>query len=149
MSNSLLEKIRSDQLQARKNKDTIASNLLTTLLGEVMAIGKNSGNRDPEQPEIIQTVKKFLKSNAEAKDSMEKAGRDSTELDQEKKILEIYLPTQLGESQLKELIQGYVDELSEKSMKQMGAVMGKLKSNHDGEYDGKMASSIVKSLLTW
>jgi uncharacterized protein len=147
MSNALLEKLRSDQLQARKNKDVIASNLLTTLLGEIMTIGKNAGNREPEDTEIIQTVKKFLKSNAEAKDSLVKAGRNSAELDQEKKILEIYLPTQLSEGQLKGIIQNYIDELSEKSMKQMGTVMGKLKSKYDGEYDGKMASSIVKSLL--
>lgn len=148
MSDSLVAKIRADQLQARKVKDTVASNLLTTLLGEALAVGKNAGNREPNESEVIQVVKKFLKSNVEALGSLEKAGRDTSDLEQEKRILETYLPAQLSEADLTKIITGYIEKLEEKSPKQMGIIMSQLKSNYDGQYDGKQASQLVRAALS-
>ena len=65
----------------------------------------------------------------------------------EKEILSAYLPTQLGEAQLEEIISTMVAELPEKSMKMMGQIMGKLNKAHGGAFDGKVASEIVKRQL--
>lgn len=61
MSEMLIVKIKHDQLVARKNRDQIESTLLTTLIGEADMVGKNNGNRDPFDEEVISVVKKFLK----------------------------------------------------------------------------------------
>jgi uncharacterized protein len=60
--------------------------------------------------------------------------------------LEGYLPAQLGEAQLRTLIEGLIGE-QPKSLKLMGSIMGKLRADHDGEYDPTVASRITKALL--
>jgi uncharacterized protein YqeY len=54
----------------------------------------------------------------------------------------------MSEVQLVEAIEVIVDGLGEKSPKLMGAVMSELKVRHAGEYDGQLASKLVKEALT-
>jgi uncharacterized protein YqeY len=96
----LIEKIKHDQLVARKNRDQIESTLLTTLIGEADMVGKNNGNRDPFDEEVISVVKKFLKGVNETIAILEKSGRDVSQFEKEREILDSYLPTQLTKEKI-------------------------------------------------
>ncbi|MDH5717253.1 MAG: GatB/YqeY domain-containing protein [Spirochaetia bacterium] len=144
----MLEKLRKDSLQARKDKNTVKANLLTTLLSEALMIGKNDGNREPTEEEITAVIKKFLKSLNEAIESLEKSGRDVTKEKQEKEILESFLPRQLSEEELDKIIQELAAALPEKSPKFMGQVMSNLKEKYPNQFDGKLASQLVKKHLS-
>lgn len=61
-------------------------------------------------------------------------------------ILEYYLPKQLSESQLTQIVVNLVNEYSY-TIKEMGKVMSYLKENFSGQYDGKLASEIIKKVL--
>ena len=74
MMRMLIEKIKHDQLVARKNRSTVESTLLTTLIGEADMVGKNNGNRDPFDEEVISVVKKFLKGVNETIDILSRSG---------------------------------------------------------------------------
>ncbi|MDH5719338.1 MAG: GatB/YqeY domain-containing protein [Spirochaetia bacterium] len=143
----LLEQLKKDSLNARKEKNTIKSNLLTTLISEAVMIGKNDGNREPTEEEITAVIKKFIKSNKEATAALQKSGRDDSKEIEEEKILTSYLPKQLSESELESIIQEIISKLSEKSPKMMGQVMSELKNNYAGLFDGQTASQIVKKNL--
>ena len=61
----------------------------------------------------------------------------------EKAVLEQYLPAQLGEAQLEELIRKLSAELG---ATQIGPLMAELRKRHGGQYDGKLASEIIQKL---
>lgn len=145
--NIMLEMIKRDQksarLEYRKDKTPelrIKSSLLTTLVGELENVAKSKTVTE----EITQgLVTKFLKG---AKDSLPHArGEDEViRLQEEIKILEGYLPVQLTELDLSLIVKQY---LVENEGVNIGQVMGYLKSSYNGQFDGKLASKIVRDLL--
>lgn len=149
---SLLNTIRQDQLASRKEGDKTRSTLLTTLLGEAAMVGKNDGNRETTDSEVIQIVKKFIKNIDETLKAMMDLDNlvltNDSVLTTEREILESYLPKQLDEQGIKDAVAAIVATLHEKSPKMMGVVMKELKSKYDGQYDGKVASQIVKESLS-
>ena len=64
----------------------------------------------------------------------------------EKEILEKFLPSQLSEDQLKAIVVALKKEY-DAGPKDMGKILGTLKMRHSGQYDGKMASDITKTVL--
>ena len=145
---TLLEKIKQDNIAARKAKNTVKFALLTTLVSEISNIGKNDGNRETTEPESIAVVKKFIKGVDETLKALEFSSDPRVLVAiEEKKILESYLPTQLSEIELTAVVDQIISTLADRSPKQMGVVMKRLKEMHDGRYDGKIASGIIKSRL--
>lgn len=141
---SLLQTIKQHQLEARKAHEVIKTNLLTTLIGEASMIGKNDGNRETTDEEVIDTINKFIKN---IKFTLEKVGGDLkslTELD----ILQAYLPKQLTLEKLEHVIDTAIQVSESTTLKDMGKVMGFLKEHCHGFYDAKTASEIVKRKLS-
>jgi len=143
----LLDQLNSEYMTARKEKNQVKANLLGTLISEARMIGKNDGNRETTDDEVLTLVKKFLKANEEAVAALEKSGRDSNQEKEEKVILEGYLPQQLTTEELEKAIAEIVSGLAEKSPKAMGQVMAELKSAFPNRFDGKAASEISRRLL--
>ena len=144
---SLIKKIKADQLQARKNRDTIAKPLLTTLLGDAEAIGKNDGGRGTTDGEVELLVKSFLKKLNETIIAIEDREGDTTIFEAEKVILNGYLPQQMSIDDLTSEIVAFVVELDDQSMKSMGKVMNHLKLNFPNKFDNKLASTIIRAEL--
>lgn len=144
----LLNKIKADQLAARKAKDGLATALLTTLIGDAEMVGKNAGRLVTDE-EVVAVIKKFIKNIdfgiASTKDVSNIDGSADYYVNQlkEKSILEQYLPQQLDMIRLKMVI----TDLSFKVGKSTSAIMKELKAQYAGKYDGKMASDIVKSVV--
>lgn len=139
---TLLDKIRADQLQARKENNKTKATVLTTLIGEAAMIGKNAGNRDTTDDETAKVIVKFVKGIVETQNLTRGVNKDKfNELEVEKQILEAYLPKQLTVDELKEII---LTNFTEKP--NVGAVMAYLKANYNGLYDGKIASGLVNTL---
>lgn len=140
---SLLEKIKKDQLSARKEKRATEATLLTTLIGEASMIGKNDGNRDSTDQEVMAVIKKFVKNLDEILNVVDKDSSAFSNASFEKEFLNNYLPQQLSKDKLTQLVSEFVGN----STMQMGHVMKWLKENYDGQYDGKLASQVVKKCL--
>lgn len=141
---SLIQTIKADQLQARKNKEQLRASLLTTLLGEATAIGKNDGNRETTDAEVMAMIKKFVKN---INDTLPHRPND-TNLIEERDILMQYLPKQLTSEELVLVVQNIIAENDLEGPKAMGAVMKVLKEHHDGQYEGKLASQIAREALS-
>lgn len=137
---SLLQTIKADQLTARKARQALNAALLTTLIGEAELVGKNNGNRAPTDDEVMATIKKFIKNNETIQGAHRLPSHDA-----EITILKAYLPQQLTEAQLKELIDSTIALADKKPT--VGELMSKLKTNFGGQYDGALASRLIKAAL--
>ena len=63
-------------------------------------------------------------------------------------ILEEFLPEQLSEDKIREVVTAVIDQLGASSMADMGKVMGSANQQLAGKADGKLIAQIVKSLLS-
>jgi uncharacterized protein len=145
---SLLNSIKSAQLQARKTRDTITINALTTLIGEAEAIGKNDGNRETTDAEVVALIKKFIKNLDEVIRVVTPGFSHDQLARKEKVILEQFLPTQLTSVELRGILKELTNELNAHTLREMGKIMKVLKERFDGQYDGTVASTLVKEMLT-
>lgn len=81
--------------------------------------------------------------------SLKKADRTDLieQTNEEIQILSLYLPEQLGDDELEEIVRKVVDEVGATSMKDMGKIMGKAMPLVNGRADGKRINEMVKKIL--
>lgn len=143
----LIAAIQRETLAARKAADKIKASLLVTLGAEIAKVGKDAGNRATTEDEAVKVIKKFL-TNVEDSLAVIKDEARANALRAEKEILQSFMPAQVSPEALKVAIADIVAQLPEKSLKAMGAVMGKLKAQFGANYDGALASQLVKAALS-
>lgn len=142
---SLMKTIRTDLDETRFAKsDKVKIALLSTLYAEAYKIDKV----DTSDDKVIAIVRKFVTNAEESAKARASRGEATDKEKYEIEVLTRYLPKQLTEEQLEATIEGIIAVLPERSIKMMGAVMAKLKAGFGGEYDGKLASDLVKKTLT-
>lgn len=140
---SLMQQIRDKQLAARKAGHAEAV-LYTTLLGEAAMIGKNDGNRETSDAEVVAVVKKFVKNINDTLVHLDQSSNQYSLLVAEVKCLEQFLPLQLTESAIEHFVRAQVAA----GAANMGLIMKALKDRYAGQYDGQLASAVVKRVLS-
>ena len=136
----LLEKIKADQLAARRARDSFTATALTTLLGEASP----SGTQKATDEDVLKTVQKFVKNIRDNAKILKNDPEALTRLGAELAIFESYLPQQLSDMDLAVIIRNYIKNHDCDSV---GKVMGFLKSEYAGCYDGKKAAMFAKERL--
>ena len=121
---------------ARKNGDKFAVTVLSTLLGEMQ--NKIPKDATPEQQHAQATaiVKKFIEG---VNENLAHRGSDYPALSRELAILEAFMPMQLNDAELKDVVATIVADVG----KNKGAIMKALKAGYPNMYDGKKAAGIV------
>ena len=149
---SLKKKIEEKLNEALKAKD---KNTYPTLRLVVSAIkdaeiaGRTKGQKELSDSDITSILKKMIKQRNESCDVYKKAGRNEL-LENETKEIEVissFLPKQLSEEETKKICEDAIKSSGASSMKDMGKVMGILKSKHADTLDFSKVSSIIKKLL--
>ena len=150
---SLKKKIEEKLNKALKEKD---KNIYPTLRLIVSAIkDAEIANRTKEQKDILDSditaiLKKMIKQRNESCEVYKKAERIEL-LDNEMKEIEVintFLPKQLNDEETKKICEEVVKSVDATSMKDMGKVMGTLKSKYSDTLDFSKVSPIIKKLLT-
>lgn len=144
---SLMEQFRGDQVAARKGKKTEMASILTTLISEAAMIGKNNGNRETTDEEVIAVIKKFIKNSTEVMEHADPTSKTYADAEYEIKFLTMYLPRQMPDDVLRATIATIGEELNLHSPKDMGTLMKILKERHSGSYDSETASTFVREYL--
>jgi hypothetical protein len=95
--------------------------------------------------EIAQLVRKEINKRSEAIDFARRGGRHELvgENERQKAILERYLPRQLSAEELEHTIAALAAELATTAI---GPLMAKLRERHAGQFDGQLASQIIRKL---
>ena len=148
---SLKEKLQNDLTDAMRSRDELRSStirmVLTAIKNEEVS-GKEA--RELSDGEIITVLSREAKKRREAVEAFEQAGandRAATEKAEGGVIAE-YLPKQLSESEIKELIAAAIKESGATTPAQMGLVMKALQPKIAGKADGGTVSALVKAALT-
>jgi uncharacterized protein YqeY len=99
--------------------------------------------------DIMSILKKMIKQRNESCEVYKKAGRNELLENETKeiKVISNFLPKQLSEEETKKLCQEAIKSSGASSMKDMGKIMGILKSKHADTLDFSKVSLIIKELL--
>ena len=136
----LMETIRKDMFEAKKVKDTVKSNLLSTLFSEMFNQSKTGKEFTADNE--LKIIRKFLK-NIDETLHLDIPDDSKVKMKAEKDILESYLPKQMSKEEIEKIVIGLITE--GKTMKE---IMPHFKEHYNGEYDGRTVSEIVKSKTT-
>jgi uncharacterized protein YqeY len=143
----IINKIKEDQLQARKDRLKYLSSFLTTLLCEVSKTGLDDCKRESTDTEAIAVIKKFIKNSDEILENLEESDERFQNAKYEINILNNYLPRQLTSLELDHEIDTIIDAHGLDSIKGLGIIMKELNSKFLGLFNGKEASQIAKSKI--
>lgn len=140
----LFDYIQAERLKARKAgpSQSVVADLLATVTGEVNAVAKNDGNREVTDQDVLKVLKKFAEGSKEMIRLAPESGLGriaTVELNE----LTKYLPQQMSEDELRNAI----SDLIATGVSTLPMMMAALKTNYNGRYDGKLASTLVKELL--
>ena len=147
---SLQQKVMSQLKEAMKAKDKVALESLRAVKSALLLAQTSGDNKELTEEDEIKLVQKLVKQRKESAALYAKQGREDLaepELAQAK-ILEQFLPEQLSEDDLKQVISKIIEQVGASSMKDMGKVMGMASKQLAGKADGKAISTIVKQLLS-
>ena len=147
---SLQAKIMDVMKTAMKAKDSVALEALRAIKSEIL-LAQTSGNGDgtlSEEDEIklLQKLVKQRKDSATIFTEQGRADLAEPELAQIK-VIEQFLPAQLTEEEVENIVKNIIAEGGFSGMAAMGQVMGLASKALAGQADGKTVSTIVKKLL--
>ena len=149
---SLRSQIEEKLNQALKNKDKNTYptlRLMVSAIKDVEIANRSKGKKDILDSDITAILKKMIKQRNESCELYKKAGRAEL-LDNEKKeidVINVFLPKQLNDEETKKICEDAIKSSGAASMKDMGKVMGILKSKHADTLDFAKVSSVIKGLL--
>ena len=150
---NLRETIAAAMKDALKAKDQTAlatMRLISAALKDRDIAARGSGNQDGiSDEEILSMMQTMIKQRNESA-KMYRDGNRPELADAEEaeiRIITGFLPTQLGEAEIKAAIGVAIEATGAASIKDMGQVMGHLKKAHAGQMDFSMASQMVKAAL--
>lgn len=145
---TLLSQITEDRKQAMRDKNEIKKTILNYALAQIKN-KKIELQKDTEDADIIQIIKKEVKALNESIGFLEKAEK-SQELEEEKQkkiILEFYLPQTLSREKTEEAIKKTIAELGITDIKTgRWQVMKALMATYKWEIDGSLVNEIINTL---
>ena len=148
---ALKEKLQNDLTEAMRARDEVRSStirmVLTAIKNEEVS-GKEA--RELTDSEVITVLSREAKKRREAAEAFEQAGAADRAANEkaEGAIIAEYLPAQLSESEIKELIAAAITETGATGPQQMGQVMKLIQPKIAGRADGGIVSSLVKAALS-
>ena len=133
-----------------KDKNTYPTlRLVVSAIKDAEIAARTKDQKEMKDSDIIAILKKMVKQRNESCDVYKKAGRNEL-LENEKKEIEVisaFLPKQLSEEETKKICEEVIKSSGASSMRDMGKVMGTLKSKHSDALDFSKVTSILKELL--
>lgn len=138
----------SDLKEAMRNKDAIKRTVLRTVLSEIRntEIAKQNTLDDSGIEVVITKQAQQRKDSIEAYIAAERHDLVDKET-QELNILSSYLPEQMSDDEIKEIVKTVIQDLGAADISDMGKVMGAIMPKVRGRADGKVVNGMVTQIL--
>ncbi|MBQ6448008.1 GatB/YqeY domain-containing protein [Cytobacillus oceanisediminis] len=146
---SLLERLNNDMKQAMKNKEkdklVVIRMIKAAIQNERIKLG-----RDLSEEDELSVLSREVKQRKDSLHEFEKAGREDLvdKIRAELKHVEIYMPEQLSEEELAEIVKQTIADTGASSKKEMGKVMAALMPKVKGKADGSLVNKLVQQHLS-
>ena len=145
----MLNQLQEELKVAMKGGDRAAMTGLRNIIGKLKAaqIDKGESLNEEESMKILKSTAKQLKESVE---QYNKGGREDLVQKElfELSLIEKYLPEQLSEDKIRNLVKKTIQSAGAESMQDMGRVMGVLMQELAGSADGKLVQQIVQEELS-
>jgi uncharacterized protein YqeY len=132
------------------DKETTATLRLVSAAIKNRDIEARTGSAPADDDQLVtEVLQKMIKQRRESADVYRKGGREDRAAAEESEIavIERFLPRQMSDEEARAAIAAIVAETGASSIKDMGRVMGEVKSRHAGELEAARASALVKAAL--
>ncbi|TDO84488.1 hypothetical protein DFR79_12152 [Halanaerobium saccharolyticum] len=145
----LKKQLMEDMKKAMKEKDKERLSVIRMTRSEIKNKEIETGEELDDQ-QVIAVIARQVKQIKDSLPDFEKSGQEDVmrKLNQEIEILQEYLPAQMSEAEVEELVDQIIEETGAENMSDMGEVMGKIMPQIKGRADGSMVSSKVKEKLS-
>ena len=148
MDNEMFQRLMDDMKTAMKARDMAKVNTLRGVIARVKDLTVNAG-KDMTDDAVLSVIAKGVKQREESIAQFEQAGRaelaagERAEMD----LLRRYLPEQLSEAAVAELVKAVVAGFGAVTRKDMGRVIKEVMARAGGRADGKLVSRLVGAAL--
>ncbi|MBF0706501.1 MULTISPECIES: GatB/YqeY domain-containing protein [Bacillales] len=146
---SLNDRLTADMKVAMKNKEKNKLSVIRMVKSSIQNESIKLGHDLTEEEELT-VLTREVKQRKDSLLEFEKAGRSDLvqNLDEELSILSVYLPKQLSEEEVDQIVQKVISETGASSKKDMGMVMGALMPRVKGKADGGLVNRLVQKNLS-
>ena len=147
LKQDLKEELKKSMMDRNELRTSVMRMLLSAI--NYYEIQKGGANYEATDEDVMSVIQTQIKQRKDSIESFEKAGRQEL-ADKEKKemeMLQVYLPPQLSEDEIRQLVTDAIAQTGAKSIAEMGKVMGFLMPKTKNKADGNLVSRIVKEKL--
>ena len=144
----LRETLDSDLKEAMRNKEALKRTVLRTMLSEIRNAEINSQTTLDDEG-IISVLTKQVQQRKDSVEAYEAANRQDlvAKESDEINIISVYLPEQLPQEEIEQIIDSAISQSGASSLDDMGKIMGLVMPQVRGRADGKIVNTIVTSKL--
>jgi uncharacterized protein len=144
----VIKRLEEELRQARLARDDARRDALSLLLSAVRSAEKEL-QRELTEDEELQVLQRERKRRVEAAEAFRSGGRDEQAAGEEAElaVLEEFMPAQLSEEELEEIIDDAIAEVGATSMRDLGRVMADVMPQVAGRADGSTVSQLVREKL--
>lgn len=141
---AILEQLQADVKTAMKEKDAARVQALRMIVADLQRAAKEG---DDDEIAILRSARKRRLESAKA---FRDAGREDSAAaeESEAEMIEGYLPAQMSDEQLEQVVAQAVEQTGAASMGDMGKVMGAVMGQVKGQADGGRVQGMVKAALS-
>jgi uncharacterized protein len=141
---TVLDQVRTDMTSAMKAGEKERVGALRLVLSELQKAAKDGGDDE------LSVLRRERKRRLEAATQFRDGGRPelADQEESEARIIEGYLPAEIGDDELEAIVAGAVAETGASDVKDMGRVMKVVMEKAGGRADGKRASALVRAALS-
>ena len=144
-----IEEKLSSALKAKDKNTYPTLRLVVSAIKDAEIASRTKGQKEMSDSDVTSILKKMIKQRNESCEVYKKAGRNELLENETKEIevISVFLPKQLSDEETKKICEEAIKSSGSSSMRDMGKVMGILKSKHADTLDFSKVSSIIKDLL--
>ena len=149
---TLKSKLKEELKQSMLARDVLKTSVLRLLLSAInySEIQKGSAGYEATDEDVLSVIQKEAKQRRDSIEEFKKANRPELveKENKELEMLKVYLPQQMSEDQIREIVKQTISEIGAAKAADMGKIMGVLMQKVKGKTDGGMVSKIVREFLS-
>ncbi len=137
----LIDEIKKANLMAMKEKNQAKRSAYSSIISRYQLLKSKDPSKEIKDDDVLSLIQKVVKELDEEMDSYQKAGREEQvlEIQKQKDALKEFIPAQLSEEEIKEIIASLPD-------KAVPAVMKHFSMNYRGKVDMSLVNKVLKGL---
>jgi uncharacterized protein len=147
---SLLERLNNDMKQAMKNKEKDKLSVIRMIKASMQNEAIKLGVKELSEVDELTILSRELKQRKDSLHEFDKAGREDLveKLRTELSIVELYMPKQLSEEELSDIVKQTIAEVGATSKAEMGKVMSAIMPKVKGKAEGSLVNKFVQQHLS-